>query len=182
MISEFRTGPNFRNIPVHTIFSSIQRVRCNVNSIIPCHHLVWYHILFLWKIEEINVVGISWVDCSTAAPIFSASWSTRWCHGRDWAVHSTCVQQNMWPKICGCTTKKVLLQTHENVGYIPSTAAALQQHVTRAVIHAGYIWAQSTSKQVIIPVATHWSWIRCEVRCWSPSGLLWLKLKMHSSL
>ena len=50
---------------------------------------------------------------------------------------------------------------------IPPTQEALLQHTKRAVLQGGFVWGQSSSKQLDIPCPSNWGWYRDD-NSWSP--------------
>ena len=50
---------------------------------------------------------------------------------------------------------------------IPPTQEALLQHTKRAVLQGGFVWGQSSSKQLDIPCPSNWGWYRDD-NSWLP--------------
>lgn len=64
--------------------------------------------------------------------------------------------------------RKRLYCKHTQMADIPPTAAALKQHILRAVIQGGHTWAQALVLQMVIPDPGNWGWQKHEGSGWTP--------------
>lgn len=156
----FGTGSNFRMIPIHSIHQNIGRVKSSVMHI--------FHAI---------------TGCDTVSFFYGKKKKTMW---ETWTVYpeltGALLSISMQPNNVSDDVMKIverfiviaydrtsdlrsvdalrkrLYCKHSRMLDIPPTSAALSQHVKRAAYQAGHIWAQCTSKQVILPSPGDWGW------------------------
>ena len=63
--------------------------------------------------------------------------------------------------------KKLFGHGSRDIEHIPSTQAALLQHIKRAVYQAGYVWGQSLIANPILPDPSEWGWVSIN-SIWQP--------------
>ena len=72
--------------------------------------------------------------------------------------------------------RRKIFAKKNNVKHIPSTRAALEQHVKRATYQGGYVWGQLLLASPPLPLPTSWGWIK------TTEHLYCITILNHSSL
>ncbi|KAL8561604.1 hypothetical protein ACOMHN_024839 [Nucella lapillus] len=174
----FGTGKNYRDIPVHTIYSDLGPSK---SLALPLFH--------------------SLTGCDTTSQFLGCGKKTAWAewtsipdltdtlvaltHDPDlFSLESVHMQRLerfvivMYSKGCSAadvnTARYQLFSTGcKLLEKLPPTQAALFQHVKRALLQASFYWGKATSIQQEIPDFSEWGWHKDGTNTWQP---LWTTL------
>ena len=63
--------------------------------------------------------------------------------------------------------QQIFAQSSRTFEYLPPTKAALEEHIKRTTLQAGYVWGQSIIATQVLPSPSLWGWVQSETR-WVP--------------